>query len=103
MRKVVVDLAEAEPRTDESGQLELLLRSTCPFCGESVFLAREKDGGLATLHGSDGERGCVPFDALFFGDPKQLMEEILLRAGRDEIERFVVRTEGEDENKERLH
>jgi hypothetical protein len=101
MKKVVVDLAA--PETDESGQLELLLKSVCPYCGESVFLAREAGKeGLVTLHASAGPQGCFPFDALCFSDPEALVNEILIRAGRDEVVRFIARTEDE-EDKERLH
>lgn len=98
MKKVIVDLAEGSPRTDESGQLELLLKSVCPYCGESVFLAREAPGaGLVTLHASVGSEGCRPFDALCAGDPAEFIRDILIFAGREEVERFIERTKDEEE------
>lgn len=98
MKKVIVDLAEEAPGTDESGRLELLLKSVCPYCGESVFIAREAPRtGLVTLHANVGPEGCQPFDALCRSSPEQFIRLILLSAGREEVERFLERTEDEEE------
>lgn len=101
-KKVIVDLDA--PETDESGRFELLLKSACPFCGESVFLAREAPGaGLVTLHASVGPKGCPPFDALCAGDPEEFIREILLFAGREEVERFIEQTKDEEKEEELIH
>lgn len=103
MKKVIVDLAEGAPKTDESGHLELLLKSVCPYCGESVFIARQARGaGLVTLHASVGAAGCRPFDALCQSDPAEFIRLILLSAGREEVERFLERTEDEEDKDEEV-
>ncbi|HYX19429.1 MAG TPA: hypothetical protein VFA98_01105 [Thermoanaerobaculia bacterium] len=101
MKKVIVDLSA--PETDESGRLELLLKSACPYCGESVFIAREGPrSGLVTLHASVGPKGCQPFDALCRSNPAEFIRLILLSADRKEVERFLERTEDE-EDEEVIH
>jgi hypothetical protein len=93
MKKVTVsESVGVRPKTSADGTLELLLKSTCPFCGASVYLAKRAGTGvderMVVLH--EGASGtCDAFDSALTHAERDLIEEVMLLAGREELERFV--------------
>jgi hypothetical protein len=100
-RKAAVEsssLARGRPSTDVTGKLELLMRSCCPFCGGEVYIARPAgdEHGMVAMHEikDDDPEPCLPFNTLLSSDPARFTHEVMTRAGKEELEIFIARTEG---------
>ena len=81
------------PRTDSQGRYELLLRSRCPFCDATVYLARHTSGcseGLFALHEEtrpiDAPR-CT-FDVALAQKPHDTVRDVMKLAPEGELESF---------------
>jgi len=100
MKKVAIaEDAGEQPRTSADGTLELLLKSTCPFCGAGVYLAKRAGAGeddpMVVLHeGALPDGACDAFDSALTHSERDLVEEVMLLAGREELERFVRERDG---------
>ena len=80
------------PRTDCSGRYELLLRSTCPFCRQTVYFARAGvSEELSILH--EGSVPCRSFHVALAADREALVFAVLRLAGRQELAAFCARAE----------
>jgi len=78
---------------DVTSTYELLLRSKCPRCGVTVYLAKridEPQGNLFALHKeiADGPP-CVEFQDDLMRDPRAAIEAVLLLASLTDLEAFV--------------
>lgn len=85
-------LKTARPRTDCSGRYELLLRSACPFCRQTVYFARAGSSEeLSILH--EGTEPCSRFHVALQADREALVFAVLHLADRDELVAFCARAE----------
>lgn len=85
------------PRRDSSGRYELLLRSRCPFCDATVYLARHAEHlseNLFALH-EEVPHGAAPcmFDEVVAQKPHETVKDVMKLATKKDLESFVALTE----------
>jgi len=87
------------PRSDIAGKYELLLASTCPFCGARVYLAclageLEITENLFAMHREDPDNSpaCAPFYDALREDPHAATRAVMERADPGELDAFLAKT-----------
>lgn len=82
-------------RTDSTGNYELLVRSKCPHCSLTVYLAKNvgegEEGNLFVLHENSESGECAELTEDLARDPQKAAGEMMDLADPSEIEAFLRR------------